>query len=39
MGGMGSILSMMPGVGSQLSGIDMDEGERSCAVWNPLSSP
>ena len=28
MGGMGSILSMMPGVGSQLSGIDMDEGER-----------
>ena len=29
MGGMGSILSMMPGVGSQLSGIDMDEGERS----------
>ncbi len=29
MGSMGSILSMMPGVGSQLSGIDMDEGERS----------
>ena len=29
MGGMGSILSMMPGVGNQLSGIDMDEGERS----------
>ena len=29
MGGMGSILSMMPGVGSRLSGIDMDEGERS----------
>ena len=29
MGGMGSILSMMPCVGSQLSGIDMDEGERS----------
>ena len=29
MGGMGSILSMMPGVGSQLSDIDMDEGERS----------
>ena len=29
MGGMGSILSMMPGVGSQLSGVDMDEGERS----------
>ena len=29
MGGIGSILSMMPGVGSQLSGIDMDEGERS----------
>ena len=29
MGGMGSILSMMPGVGSQLSSIDMDEGERS----------
>ena len=29
MGGMGSILSMMPGVGSQLYGIDMDEGERS----------
>ena len=29
MGGMGSILSMMPGMGSQLSGVDMDEGERS----------
>ena len=29
MGGMGSILSMMPGVGSQLAGADMDEGERS----------
>lgn len=29
MGGMGSVLSMMPGVGSQLSGINMDEGERS----------
>ena len=29
MGGMGSILSMMPGVGSQLDGVDMDEGERS----------
>ena len=29
MGGMGSILSMMPGVGSQLSGVDMDEGEKS----------
>ena len=29
MGGMGSILSMMPGVGSQLAGVDMDEGERS----------
>lgn len=28
-GGMGSILSMLPGVGSQLSGIDMDEGEKS----------
>ena len=27
--GMGSILSMMPGVGSQLAGVDMDEGERS----------
>lgn len=29
MGGMGSILSMMPGVGSQLAGVDMDEGEQS----------
>lgn len=29
MGGMGSILSMMPGVGNQLAGVDMDEGERS----------
>ena len=29
MGGMGSILSMMPGVGSQLAGVDMDEGDRS----------
>ena len=29
MGGMGSILSMMPGMGSQLSGVDMDEGEKS----------
>lgn len=29
MGGMGSILSMMPGVGSQLADVDMDEGERS----------
>ena len=29
MGGMGSILSMMPGVGNQLAGFDMDEGERS----------
>ena len=29
MGGMGSILSMMPGVGSRLAGVDMDEGERS----------
>ena len=29
MGGMGSILSMMPGVGSQLAGVDMDVGERS----------
>lgn len=29
MGGMGSILSMMPGMGSQLAGIDMDEGEKS----------
>ena len=29
MGGMGSILSMMPGVGSQLAGVDMDEGERT----------
>ena len=28
-GGMGSILSMLPGVGNQLSGVDMDEGERS----------
>ena len=29
MGGMGSILSMMPGMGSLLSSVDMDEGERS----------
>lgn len=29
MGGMGGILSMMPGVGNQLAGFDMDEGERS----------
>lgn len=29
MGGMGSILSMMPGMGSQLAGVDMEEGERS----------
>ena len=29
MGGMGSILSMLPGVGNQLSGVDMDEGEKS----------
>ena len=29
MGGMGSILSMMPGMGSQFSGVDMDEGEKS----------
>ena len=29
MGGMGSILSMMPGMGSELSGVDMDEGEKS----------
>ena len=29
MGGMGSILSMMPGMGNQLSGIDMEEGEKS----------
>lgn len=29
MGGMGSILSMMPGMGAQLSGTDMDEGEKS----------
>lgn len=29
MGGMGSILSMMPGMGSQLSSVDMDEGEKS----------
>ena len=29
MGGMGSILSMMPGVGSQLAGVDMHECERS----------
>ena len=28
-GGMGSILSMLPGVGNQLSGVDMDEGEKS----------
>ena len=26
---MGSILSMMPGMGSQLPSVDMDEGERS----------
>ena len=29
MGGMGSIRSMMPGVGGQLAGVDMDEGERA----------
>ena len=29
MGGMGSILSMMPGMGNQLAGVDMDEGEKS----------
>ena len=29
MGGMGSTLSMTPGVGRQLPGVDMDEGERS----------
>ena len=29
LGGMGSILSMLPGAGSQLSGVDMDEGEKS----------
>jgi signal recognition particle subunit SRP54 len=29
MGGIGSILSMMPGMGNQLSGIDMEEGEKS----------
>ena len=29
MGGMGSILSMLPGVSSQLAGVDMSEGERS----------
>ncbi len=29
MGGMGSILSMLPGVGNQLSGVDVDEGEKS----------
>ena len=29
MGGMGSILSMLPGVSNQLSGIDMSEGEKS----------
>ena len=28
-GGMGSILSMLPGVGNQLSGVDMDEGKKS----------
>lgn len=28
-GGMGSILSMLPGVGNQLSSVDMDEGEKS----------
>ena len=28
-GGMGSILSMLPGVGSQLADLDLDEGERS----------
>ena len=39
MGGMGSILSMMPGMGSQLSGVDMDEGRSPCAGWNPSSFP
>ena len=29
MGGISSLLSMMPGMGSQLSSVDMDEGERS----------
>ena len=29
MGGMGSILSMLPGVSNQLSGIDMSESEKS----------
>lgn len=29
MGGMGSILSMMPGIGNQMAGVDMDEGEKS----------
>lgn len=29
MGGMGSILSMMPGMGNQMAGVDMDEGEKS----------
>ena len=33
MGGMGSILSMMPGMGSQLSSVDMDEGERKVQGW------
>ena len=28
-GGMGSILAMLPGVCNQLSGVDMDEGEKS----------
>ena len=28
-GGMGSILSMLPGVGNQLSGVDMDEGGKA----------
>ena len=39
MGGMGSILSMMPGVGSQLAGVDMDEGERSMHRVSLLSFP
>ena len=39
MGGMGSILSMMPGVGSQLAGVDMDEGERSMHRVESITIP
>ena len=38
-GGMGSILSMLPGVGNQLSGVDMDEGEKSMKRVESIISP